>query len=284
VFEAISHNVLFVICSVIIQESFCHLWKLIKGHLLDDLSFQLRVGVVHACDVDEDEAENRRKDILPLHHRMASKPDDVLSRLTDPSKYTGSHKNRFDPVSGKGKGIDGRTDRVSGDGYVVGYKASKATGTTVPEKSDVLDRLTDPSKYTGAHKARFDSDGKGLGVNQTVDKDVPRDLSDMTRPELRGAKPKPSLSPSPSGSGIKKSPSKKPEGDSIFDRLSNPASYTGAHKHRFDASGKGKGILIIKHVVLTTRSPLSFPVDLTTGIEGRVDRADSRGYVQGSKI
>lgn len=45
----------------------------------------------------------------------------MTARLTDTSKYTGSHKNRFDS-DGRGKGIDGRADRVANDGYVQGYK------------------------------------------------------------------------------------------------------------------------------------------------------------------
>ena len=44
-----------------------------------------------------------------------------VDRLTDTSKYTGSHKERFDE-SGKGKGIAGRQDQASTDGYVQGYK------------------------------------------------------------------------------------------------------------------------------------------------------------------
>jgi hypothetical protein len=31
-------------------------------------------------------------------------------------------------------------------------------------------------------------------------------------------------------------------GPDIFDRLTDPRSYTGAHKHRFDESGHGRGI------------------------------------------
>lgn len=46
---------------------------------------------------------------------------DVVDHLTDTSKYTGSHKERFDD-SGKGKGIDGRVDRPEQSGYVTGYK------------------------------------------------------------------------------------------------------------------------------------------------------------------
>ncbi|XP_009956877.1 PREDICTED: tubulin polymerization-promoting protein family member 2-like, partial [Leptosomus discolor] len=45
----------------------------------------------------------------------------TVSRLTDTSKFTGSHKERFDP-SGKGKGKAGREDLVDSSGYVSGYK------------------------------------------------------------------------------------------------------------------------------------------------------------------
>lgn len=44
-----------------------------------------------------------------------------MERLTDTSKYTGSHKERFD-ATGKGKGIAGRKDLVDASGYVSGYQ------------------------------------------------------------------------------------------------------------------------------------------------------------------
>lgn len=34
---------------------------------------------------------------------------------------------------------------------------------------EVTDRLTDTSKYTGAHKARFDDQGKGKGIEGRTD-------------------------------------------------------------------------------------------------------------------
>lgn len=34
---------------------------------------------------------------------------------------------------------------------------------------DVTERLTDTAKYTGAHKARFDEDGKGKGLEGRED-------------------------------------------------------------------------------------------------------------------
>uniref|UniRef100_A0A5S6QDY9 Uncharacterized protein n=1 Tax=Trichuris muris TaxID=70415 RepID=A0A5S6QDY9_TRIMR len=46
----------------------------------------------------------------------------VVDRLTDVSKYTGSHKERFDVETGKGKGKAGREDIVDQSGYVSSYK------------------------------------------------------------------------------------------------------------------------------------------------------------------
>ncbi|KAM8946393.1 tubulin polymerization-promoting protein family member 3 [Pelodytes ibericus] len=45
----------------------------------------------------------------------------AVERLTDTTKYTGSHKERFDPT-GKGKGKSGRETIVENTGYVGAYK------------------------------------------------------------------------------------------------------------------------------------------------------------------
>ncbi|NXJ98522.1 TPPP2 protein, partial [Corythaixoides concolor] len=47
----------------------------------------------------------------------------AVERLTDTSKYTGSHKERFDE-SGKGKGLAGRQDLADSSGYVGAYKGA----------------------------------------------------------------------------------------------------------------------------------------------------------------
>ncbi|XP_011691973.1 PREDICTED: TPPP family protein CG45057 isoform X2 [Wasmannia auropunctata] len=51
----------------------------------------------------------------------AGKAASTVDRLTDVSKYTGSHKQRFDEA-GKGKGIAGRKDVTDASGYVQGYQ------------------------------------------------------------------------------------------------------------------------------------------------------------------
>ncbi|CAL1604659.1 unnamed protein product [Knipowitschia caucasica] len=45
----------------------------------------------------------------------------AVDRLTDTSRYTGSHKERFD-VSGRGRGRGGREDLVENTGYVSSYR------------------------------------------------------------------------------------------------------------------------------------------------------------------
>ncbi|ESO04555.1 hypothetical protein HELRODRAFT_135395, partial [Helobdella robusta] len=45
----------------------------------------------------------------------------TVDRLTDASKFTGIHKERFDD-EGKGKGLAGRKEVVDESGYVTGYK------------------------------------------------------------------------------------------------------------------------------------------------------------------
>jgi hypothetical protein len=47
-----------------------------------------------------------------------------VDRLTDVKGYTGSHKERFDADSGKGKGIEGRSDKADSSGYVGAYKGA----------------------------------------------------------------------------------------------------------------------------------------------------------------
>lgn len=56
-----------------------------------------------------------------LNTNLKESKDNVVGRLTDTKGYTGAHKERFDE-SGKGKGLDGRTDKTNTSGYVQGYK------------------------------------------------------------------------------------------------------------------------------------------------------------------
>lgn len=45
----------------------------------------------------------------------------IFDKLTDPSLYTGTHKHRFDPKTGKGLGLAGRDSIAKGYGTVNRY-------------------------------------------------------------------------------------------------------------------------------------------------------------------
>eukprot|EP00727_Mastigamoeba_balamuthi_P002689 m51a1_g12417 putative p25-alpha family protein (185) ;mRNA; f:739490-740463 len=178
---------------------------------------------------------------------MSKKPS-IYDKLTDASKYTGAHKERFD-TGGRGKASGSRP-------HTVGTSAKK------PSKTSIYDKLTDSSQYTGAHKERFDGSGKGVGLEK--DKVFVSETDDgttgVTKPKAQekfnfnGGAPPTAASKSP------KTPSKKSAGGgSIFDKLTDSSQYTGAHKERFDSDGQGRGK------------------------SGRTDSRTDTGYVQGFK-
>lgn len=76
--------------------------------------------------------KNEEDAVREVHHLVEGKAPIIsgvtkavssptVSRLTDTSRFTGSHKERFDPL-GRGKGKAGRVDLVDTSGYVSGYK------------------------------------------------------------------------------------------------------------------------------------------------------------------
>lgn len=77
----------------------------------------LRPSVGKGC-----EGQGRRASNSPSGLQKATTVGGV-DRLTDTSKYTGTHKERFDE-SGKGKGIEGREETTDNSGYVSGYKGA----------------------------------------------------------------------------------------------------------------------------------------------------------------
>lgn len=54
----------------------------------------------------------------------------AVDRLTDSSRYTGSHKERFDE-SGKGRGRQGREELAENTGYVGAYKNKGSYGSKI---------------------------------------------------------------------------------------------------------------------------------------------------------
>nr|XP_023021291.1 TPPP family protein CG45057-like [Leptinotarsa decemlineata]XP_023021292.1 TPPP family protein CG45057-like [Leptinotarsa decemlineata] len=93
----------------------------------------LKVGIVQYKQFLEDLAKNKKVEVEemmtklttcgpPGHHGVGPvKATSTVDRLTDSSKYTGTHKQRFDE-SGKGKGVAGRKNLTDDSGYVTGYQ------------------------------------------------------------------------------------------------------------------------------------------------------------------
>lgn len=95
---------------------------------------QQKLGVDDYYKFLEDLAKNKKVDVEEIKTKLAScgapgytgasgaaKTPSAFDRLTDTTKYTGAHKQRFDE-SGKGKGIAGRKDIQDSSGYVHGYQ------------------------------------------------------------------------------------------------------------------------------------------------------------------
>ena len=124
------------------------------------------------------------------------------------------------------------------------------------KKATIFDKLTDPKLYTGTHVHRFDEKGKGKGLNGRdaasgieYGSGKVNDISQILRPPSKSAtKPLAAyqVSTTHNEKGAAKagivSPKKKKDGSSIFDKLTDPKLYTGAHKLRFDTNGKGRGM------------------------------------------
>jgi hypothetical protein len=139
-----------------------------------------------------------------------------------------------------------------------GEKKKKPAGSPTGKKS-IFDKLTDHSQYTGSHKQRFDGDGKGKGLagRDSLSKGgvgayhggAVNDLSQIMRPNLhqsaaKGSSPNAAKATEMTKTGPKKKTGvkKKKDGPSIFDKLTDASLYTGAHKQRFDSTGKGRGL------------------------------------------
>jgi hypothetical protein len=115
-----------------------------------------------------------------------------------------------------------------------------ALNSTLPETGGVYDKLTDTALYTGAHKARFDEDGKGNGLG--LRSNLPE--QGMAGTPLHGMA---AATVSKSSGQLTKSSNEKitktsTEKLAVFDRLTNTEGYTGSHKARFNANGTGKGL------------------------------------------
>ena len=146
--------------------------------------------------------------------------DAVYARLTDPQKFTGAHKHRFDST-GLGRGLDGRDSIIKGGGNVVGAYM----GGSIHDLSQITRSPRNP-RFTGtscesAYAVLTFPPITIAGLSCAVDHRYLFTQADFSR-----------LAACRNGRG-------SPQ---IFDRLTDPHLFTGAHKHRFDKHGHGRGL------------------------------------------
>jgi len=148
----------------------------------------------------------------------------IFDKLTDTSQYTGAHKERFD-AAGRGRGLDGR-DSVALSGGGVGVYH----GGAVHNIGSILRPSMQPSA------ARTTSTGSPVRAAAVESKAA-------ASPVRRASSSKGTPTQAPSPAARSASSKGKSSGGSIFDRLTDSSQYTGAHKARFDSSGKGRGLM-----------------------------------------
>ncbi|KAJ1455761.1 hypothetical protein M885DRAFT_518927 [Pelagophyceae sp. CCMP2097] len=130
----------------------------------------------------------------------------------------------------------------------------RSEGDVCRRDDDIYDRLTDSQQYTGAHRHRFGADGIGLGLagRDRIVKgggNVHLHVQDhgytgSTNANTDAIFSCPSQYLVRSDTAPRRQPAQRPNDESppIFDRLTDSALYTGAHKFRFDQTGKGRGL------------------------------------------
>ena len=196
----------------------------------------------------------------PVSGAVGGEKPQIFNRLTDPTFYSGTHRHRFDPKTGKGRGADGRAptydrvvdlslltrspastpagkmDREQGLRTASGRRRTASSAASGGDRSTAAPKSLTPKKagmvspgvsvladVTGSGgKKPTDLDAAIVGVVLASDEeDEDEGRDDDAEPELEVLRP----------------------GASIFDKLTDSRQYTGAHKHRFDQkTGQGKGL------------------------------------------
>eukprot|EP01135_Chromosphaera_perkinsii_P002396 Nk52_evm2s223 gene=Nk52_evmTU2s223 len=163
----------------------------------------------------------------PVLYGTAPIVDSVVERMTDHTKYTGSHKHRFND-DGSGKGLHGRDSISKGSGHLP-TTGNSYSGGAVHDISQIL--------RPGLSGSGTFLNGKHSGSTRSLS------LSKEKLSSSKNSMDKLNLTPSDSPKASKIS-SSSPMGskNSVYDRLCDHKQYTGSHKHRFNSDGSGRGL------------------------------------------
>lgn len=151
-----------------------------------------------------------KKQAPAVRSTVAETKGTIYDKLTDTSKYTGTHKHRFDE-EGKGKGMSGRVDVHPADNK---------------RKNEYGSRSALGGSYNNLSKNSLSSMDQINGKSGLPKKSISKNSTTGSSPSISG-----------SNSSLNGK-----NGNSVFDRLTDVKGYTGHHKHRFNADGSGRGI------------------------------------------
>lgn len=139
------------------------------------------------------------------------------------------------------------------DQYAKQDMREKPKAASQVKEGSIFDRLTDPSTFQASHRARFNErpdvahDHIKLQEPSNINKKYDPAAPTVNRkPANAAAAPKPAagagVAPSATSPRDKPKAASQVKGGSIFDRLTDPSTYHGTHKERFNADGTGRGL------------------------------------------
>jgi hypothetical protein len=156
--------------------------------------------------------------------------NDITARLTDPTLYTGRHKQTHDSLKSTSTGSINKVG--------VSSARSSSTGLNKPTSGST-------SKLNGDYAKLGSTSGlhvKGLsGSSTNVKEGGKRTFNSVNTPSVEKLD-KQHAKKSDTNSSVTKLNEKSGSG-SVYDRLTDHKLYAGTHKHRFDEHGNGKGLM-----------------------------------------
>jgi hypothetical protein len=152
----------------------------------------------------------------------------IFAKLTDPTQFTGAHRHRFD-AAGKGRGLAGRDVAPKGSGSSFSSTLHLQDGVVSTDLSAMLR----PGLQGGT--GRFSSRPSRPPGQRSPRGSSPREDRSMPSAVEFQAQGSPTLPRRNGGGGGGGG------GGAIYEKLTDSSQFTGSHKHRFDANGKGRG-------------------------------------------
>jgi hypothetical protein len=181
----------------------------------------------------------------PIARGTITETGGVYDKLLDTSKYTGSHKERFE-ADGTGRGLQGReqntgtlsqqqiTNRSTNSALPANTQNAHSGGSAGASKRGVTasNESLEAKKSSKKQDQKASNSSLNRGSNMSINKGSTKGSNASINKGSNASLNKPNSSYT----------SSKPAGGSVFDRLTNVSGYTGSHKERFNADGSGKGL------------------------------------------